>query len=813
MSDIHINPPFKPYILPTVEQLASPAVGVRPVMPENAEASARVIVDTMADFGIKVEVTHVEQGLTVTRYELVPAPGVRPERISGLAPNLQLNLNAKSVRIQAPITGRGTVEIEIPNASDRMVYLSDVLTYPGWRPDQMELPLALGKDVGGQGLVIDLARMPHLFIAGMTGSGKTVCLNSILAGLLMSRTPDEMHLMLVDLKIVELAAYRGLPHLEGLRKELITDPKKVADDLRWAIVEMERRYKLFASVGVRNIMDFNRRTIEKTQATIAGEETGGCMSARLPYIVIIVDELADLMLTAGGEIETYIARLAQMSRAVGIHMIVCTEMPSVNVITGTIKAIFPARIAFQVAQKVDSRTILDTIGAEKLLGRGDMLYQSPGASRVVRAQGAFTTDEEIARIVAFICSQCPAPTAPEAVEPESVESAENAESRNGEAPGQANDETPSAPPAVFDSGPATPNYEDMLAKGGADDNEDNAMIEQSLQIIRETRCASTSMLQRRLRIGYTRAARIMDTLEERGIVGPARGSDPGEILIDIETHPKLPIPLEPQNPQIHTQIQSPKSPNHSANPRLHSDRAGYAERTVRTMSRLISKSIYLKGLQCPKLLWTSYNDKAQIPETDAATQAIFSQGDEVGRLAQSLFPGGTEVAWNDEDFNAMFQSTKELLVARRPIYEATFAAGGALARADILNPVEDGRWDIIEVKSSTGVKPAYLEDVALQRHCYEAAGIPVRRCHLMHVNNQYVRHGEIDARGLFVAEDITEAVAPLLSTVGGRISEMQRVIALEICPVVEIGPHCNNPYGCPLKGQCWAERLAAESAT
>ncbi len=523
-----------PYVIPSVELLDSPAVGVRPAMPEDAEAAARVIVNTLSDFGIKVEVTHVEQGPTVTRYELVPASGVRLERISGLAPNLQLNLKANSVRIQAPIPGRGTVGIEIPNASATMVYLSDVMKGTEWHAGQMDLPLALGKDVGGKDLVIDLARMPHLLIAGATGSGKTVCMNSILAGLLLARTPDELHLMLVDPKIVEFAAYRGLPHLEGVRKEVITDPKKVVGGLRWAITEMERRYKLFSKVGVRNIKGFNTRTIEKQQTLFGGEEPAGGMPARLPYIVIIVDELADLMLTAAAEMETYIARLAQMSRAVGIHMILATQRPSVNVITGTIKANFPARIAFQVAQKTDSRTILDTIGAEKLLGRGDMLYQSPGASRVVRAQGAFTTDEEIARIVTFIGNQCPAPTAIEEAEPEPAERAANADARNGEEPETGNEALAAAPAAVFDSGPATPNYEDMLAKGGGDGDEDNAMIEQSMQIIRETRRASTSMLQRRLRIGYTRAARIMDTLEERGIVGPARGSDPREILIDLD---------------------------------------------------------------------------------------------------------------------------------------------------------------------------------------------------------------------------------------------------------------------------------------
>jgi DNA segregation ATPase FtsK/SpoIIIE, S-DNA-T family len=346
-------------------------------------------------------------------------------------------------------------------------------------------------------IVSDLGDMPHMLIAGATGSGKTVCMNSLLAGLLMSRTPDQLRLMLVDPKIVEFSAYNNLPHLVV---PVITDPKKVALGLRWAITEMENRYKTFARAGVRNIKAFNSRVVAK-QPDLFADAAGAPppppednpIPDRMPYIVIVVDELADLMLVAQADIESSIARLAQLSRAVGIHMILATQRPSVNVITGTIKANFPARIAFQVAQKVDSRTILDANGADKLLGKGDMLFLPPGTSRLVRAQGCMTSDADVHAIADYWRAQ-----------------------------GQ-------------------PNYElsikEKIEKKSSeipDMEEDDGLIESSIEIIRQTKRASTSSLQRRLRIGYTRAARVMDLLEERGIVGPAQGSDPREILIDLD---------------------------------------------------------------------------------------------------------------------------------------------------------------------------------------------------------------------------------------------------------------------------------------
>ncbi|MFC1498264.1 DNA translocase FtsK 4TM domain-containing protein [Verrucomicrobiota bacterium] len=456
--------------------------------------TSRILTETLAEFGIEAEVTNFQKGPVVTRYELLPAPGVRVERIAGLSNNLALSLKSTSVRVQAPIPGKGVVGIEVPNITANTVYLREIIESETWQAGKATLPLALGKDVAGNDIVGDLAEMPHLLIAGATGAGKTVCMNTLLTGLLMSKTPDQMRLMLIDPKIVEFSVYNGLPHLVV---PVITNPKKVVFGLRWAINEMEKRYKLFAKVGVRNIETYNNRVIPKQQDMFdpesAKEEKKDEPPDKIPYIVIVIDELADLMLAAQMEIENCIARLAQLSRAVGIHMILSTQRPSVNVITGTIKANFPARIAFQVAQKVDSRTILDTMGADKLLGSGDMLFLPPGTSKLTRAQGAICKDQEIRDIVEFIKAQ-------------------------GE-----------------------PMYEieikQKIEKKGAhieEAEEDEDLINTAIQVIKETQRASTSSLQRRLRIGYTRAARIMDILEERGMVGPPRGSDPREILIDLD---------------------------------------------------------------------------------------------------------------------------------------------------------------------------------------------------------------------------------------------------------------------------------------
>jgi len=486
------TPPAAPYALPPIALLDELPPAAQRELAGDVEKARQVLIDTLADFGIDATVTNFETGPVVTRYELLPAAGVRVERIAALANNIALTMKAESVRVQAPIPGKGVVGIEVPNIKTNIVYLREVLESETWRAHRAAVPLAIGKDVGGRVIVADLADMPHLLIAGATGSGKTVCMNSLLTGLLMARTPDELRLMLVDPKIVEFSAYNAIPHLVV---PVITDPRKVALGLRWAITEMESRYKLFAKAGVRNIKAFNARPIVKQADLFAAEAPPeeSPIPDRLPYIVIVVDELADLMLVAQADIENSIARLAQLSRAVGIHMILATQRPSVNVITGTIKANFPARVAFQVAQRVDSRTILDANGADKLLGRGDMLFLPPGTAKLVRAQGCLTSDGEVRRIVEFCARQ------------------------------------------------GTPQFEmsikekmDRKSADLPDMEEDDGLIEQAIEIIRQTQRASTSSLQRRLRIGYTRAARVMDLLEERGIVGPAQGSDPREILIDLD---------------------------------------------------------------------------------------------------------------------------------------------------------------------------------------------------------------------------------------------------------------------------------------
>ncbi len=489
------KPPADGYRLPAIDLLKPvPANGDRG-LESDYETTAKILKDTLADFGIECEVVNYERGPVVTQYELKPAAGVRVERIAQLSNNLALTLKATSVRVQAPIPGKGVVGIEVPNSSATKVYLRELLEGKTWQSARASIPLVLGKDVAGNDLVADLAAMPHLLIAGATGSGKTVCMNSILAGMLMARTPTQLKLMLVDPKRVEFSAYNELPHLVT---PVITESKKVPISLRWAIAEMESRYKLFAKVGVRNIQGFNSRPLAQNLPggdAPAAPADASAIPDRMPFIVIVIDELADLMLVAQADVENAIARLAQMSRAVGIHMILATQRPSVNVITGTIKANFPARISFQVAQKVDSRTILDTGGADKLLGRGDMLILPPGSSKLIRAQGAMTTDEDINTLVAFWRDQ----GAPQYEMPlkTSLES----------------------PAALLDNG---------------DDDVDEDLLQAAMAIIRETQRASVSLLQRRLKIGYNRAGRLMDQLEERGIVGPARGSDPREILIDLE---------------------------------------------------------------------------------------------------------------------------------------------------------------------------------------------------------------------------------------------------------------------------------------
>ena len=486
------------YQLPPLDLLDPPVPQIKGMSADEIANTAEVLQKALEEFGVEAKVTGVQQGPVVTCYEILPASGVRVERIKALADNLALKMHAESIRIQAPIPGKGVCGVEIPNTARASVFFRELVESSAFQSGRHQLPLLLGKDVNGKSIMFDLTKMPHLLIAGATGAGKSVCMNSILTGLLMKHSPDELRLILVDPKTVEFHQYNNLPHLVV---PVITNAKKVALGLRWAIDEMERRFKWFNQAGVRDLPSFNERIIQK-QTELFGEEAAeeqeprkNTIPEKLPYIVIVIDELADLMHVAQAEIEAGIARLAAKSRAAGIHMILATQRPDVKVITGTIKANFPVRIAFKVSQKVDSRTILDRMGADTLLGRGDMLVLPPGTDKLIRLQGVFTSDEEITRVTNF-CKEQSQPVFITEIH-EKIEK------------------------------PATDLPE-------MDSGEDDEILEQAIEVIRQTKRASTSSLQRRLRIGYTRAARVMDLLEERGIIGPPDGAGPREILKDLD---------------------------------------------------------------------------------------------------------------------------------------------------------------------------------------------------------------------------------------------------------------------------------------
>jgi len=469
------------YHLPSLDLLDAPTAPVSRQGKEDLQASAKVLQETLMDFGIEVHVAQVEQGPVITRYELEPAPGVKVMKITSLSDDIALAMKAPAVRIIAPIPGKSRVGVEVPNVQATFVSLRDVLESPTFKTESVrsKLTLALGKDTAGHPLTADLGGMPHLLIAGTTGSGKTVCMNSLIMSFLLTATPDEVKFLMVDPKMVELAIFNGLPHLLA---PVQTDPRKVSRALHWVVLEMESRYKLFARLGVRNIEGYHAKWKAK-------ELPEAEIPPTLPYLVVIIDELADLMMVARTEVETAIGRLAQLSRAVGIHMVLATQRPSVDVLTGVIKANFPARISFQVASKVDARTVLDQVGAEKLVGKGDLLFMKPGAAKLIRAQGCLVTDPEIERIVSFIKSQ-----------------------RTSDY-----DET-----LFDDAGPGGP---------GGPMAEKDLMYDEAVQTVINAGQASVSLLQRRLRLGYGRAARILDVMEQEGIVGPIRGAKPREVLV------------------------------------------------------------------------------------------------------------------------------------------------------------------------------------------------------------------------------------------------------------------------------------------
>ena len=514
---VAMTPKVDGYKLPKSHVLDEPDAPTAPTETrEQLLANARLLKDTLEQFKIEVNEGDITKGPTITRYELHPAPGVKLERIAGLANNIAAAIKAERINILAPVPGRNTVGIEVPNLIKTKVLFRDIVESPEWRNSKAKIPLALGKDVYGKPIVADLAEMPHLLIAGATGSGKSVCINAMVASLLFRFTPEELRFVMIDPKVVELQLYNGLPHLAA---PVVHDPKKVILALKWVVNEMEKRYQIFAKVGARNIAGFNSRTRKKppktSQAELPLDESEGFavemdqevsipreddieIPEKLSYIVVIIDELADLMLMAKNDVENSIARITQMARAAGIHCIVATQRPSVDVITGVIKANIPARIAFQVAAKVDSRTILDAMGADKLLGKGDMLFLPPGTANLRRAQGCLVTDEEINRIVEIVNTQ-----AKPCYDTDMERQLEAPTNRNG-------------------------------GNGGSGIDEDEDLIQRCIEVIRVGQKASVSLMQRRLKLGYTRAARIMDELEDRGLVGPSRGAEPREILFDVE---------------------------------------------------------------------------------------------------------------------------------------------------------------------------------------------------------------------------------------------------------------------------------------
>ncbi len=437
--------------------------------------NSKKLEQTLKSFGVEARVVEVSKGPTVTRYELSPGPGVKVSKISGLADDLALNLAAVGIRIEAPIPGKSVVGIEIPNKEIQPVFIREVIDDQAFRNYPSKLAFALGKDIAGNTVITDIAKMPHLLVAGSTGSGKSVCINTLITSILYKARPDEVKLLMIDPKVVELSVYNGIPHL---LIPVVTDPKKAAGALNWAVVEMNNRYKYFAEAAVRDLKGYNNWKMEQGDTDL------------LPQIVIIIDELADLMMAAPGEVEESICRLAQMARAAGLHIIIATQRPSVDVITGLIKANIPSRLAFAVSSGTDSRTVLDAVGAEKLLGKGDMLFNPVGLSKPQRIQGAFISDKEVEAIVTYLKSQCEHEYDPQMVEEIT-----------------------------------------STAGGGNTSGECDELLVEAVDFMLEKDKASVSMLQRRFRVGYNRAARLMEEIEGRGIVGPEDGSKPRKILM------------------------------------------------------------------------------------------------------------------------------------------------------------------------------------------------------------------------------------------------------------------------------------------
>ncbi|MBU0929324.1 MAG: DNA translocase FtsK [Spirochaetes bacterium] len=473
--------PIVQYSLPTEGILTAYPDGQYWIIDDKTRHEAEVLRETLKEFGIEAEVTGIKKGPVITMFEILPAPGVRLSKIAGLCDNIALRLAASSVRIVAPIPGKHAVGIEVPNARRSIVSFKEIVESEAFKNAKMEVPVVLGKDITGDVQVVELTQTPHLLIAGATGSGKSVCVNSIILSILYRRSFNEVKLILIDPKIVELKLYNGIPHL---LTPVITEPKRAFQALQYCICEMERRYSLLDAMGVRDIKSYNRKIAEKSMAT-----------DRLPYIVVIIDEFADLMATTGKELESTLARLAAMSRAVGIHLVLATQRPSIDVITGLIKANIPSRIAFMVAGKFDSRIIIDMVGAEKLLGRGDMLYSSATDAFPVRMQGAFVSEDEVERVVAYVKTLG---------EPDYIDEEIFVDDEDDDGP------------SLFD------------------EEDDDPLYEKALEIVLSQGKASASFLQRKLKIGYNRAARLVELMEEKGIVGKSQGSKPRDLMHNPE---------------------------------------------------------------------------------------------------------------------------------------------------------------------------------------------------------------------------------------------------------------------------------------
>jgi len=486
------------YKKPPLDILAKPTVTDTHGVGEDLRKVSALLEETLETFGVEAEVVQVTRGPTVTRYELEPAPGIKVNKFMALADDIALALKAHRVRVEAPIPGKGRVGIEVPNDEREEVLLRDILTSPAFRKSKSKLTIALGKDVAGEPVVVDITSLPHLLIAGATGSGKTICVKSIIATMLFNTTPDEVQLLLIDPKMVELSVFSGIPHLIV---PVVTDAKKAAMALEWLIREMESRYRLFAGLRYRNIDVYNEKVASGEVRARFSEMSwepgpdgeGPPEPQRLPYIVVFIDELADLMALTRAEVENSIARLSQLARAVGIHLVLATQRPSVDVLTGVIKNNFPGRISFQVSSKVDSRTILDMMGAERLTGKGDMLYFPAGAAKPMRIQGAYVADSELTHLVAHLKRQGPPRYRKEIVE--------------------------------------RPAEQDFAGNGIRPEKDE--LYDEAVRIVCETGQASISMLQRRMKVGYARAARIIDQMELEGIIGPPQGSQAREILINL----------------------------------------------------------------------------------------------------------------------------------------------------------------------------------------------------------------------------------------------------------------------------------------